>query len=575
MPPPAPFNPTFHANFKSWAPSQPKSLNSHSLVASCSLPSKSCHDPPRNTLPPPKHHLPARPPAEVCLSFSTNTKPYTPPASQSRAPESTPPPSMPRSESPGHGPPYLHDLLQVTPNSPRIVACNTRDPTPPDEPPPLEEGATGPGPSSPSTASSDRGLEEFPVLQNDNIPIDPATLADGRPWEASELLPSFWQGNSPAIPEAHCLYPEPPLSMFCGAPDHHQGCMEGFDGWNENAQKDKHPHIQACPQLHPSHLSTETDTPCSSGVGEGSSSKQSESLKRGAEGLEEQTTKQPRIASTLPTHSFITSAACLDYHGEIGPTRHGPSKGKKGDRCKQLWRWSPEDDARLLSMIEDRQSWPEIERCFPGRTESALRQRQSTLRKRRNRRGLDPARSTTNTTNTHVSVASSPRPDTPAVAASAVDSPAHISQNQPPTSPRPPRYPRVEVVIPTRLPHSRSTTHTPLPSVEAMALASAIGLELYSLLMRPSTMHTPTARPGRPGGGSGPPPVGRDLERMGDQGANRAQWSEADNELLLAPHKALGGDPAAVPKPDASRRWATTATTTSQSERHGTNQQMV
>ncbi|KAM5464664.1 hypothetical protein MferCBS49748_005391 [Microsporum ferrugineum] len=62
-----------------------------------------------------------------------------------------------------------------------------------------------------------------------------------------------------------------------------------------------------------------------------------------------------------------------------------------------------------------------------------------------------------------------------------------------------------------------------------MALASAIGLGLYSLLM-----HTPTARPGRPGGGSGPPPVGPDLERMDDQGANRAQWSEADNELLLA-----------------------------------------
>ncbi|KAM5464663.1 hypothetical protein MferCBS49748_005390 [Microsporum ferrugineum] len=283
--------------------------------------------------------------------------------------------------------------------------------------------------------------------------------------EVSKLLLSFWQGNSPVILE------------------------------NENAQKDRHPHIQACPQLHPSHLSTETDTPCSSGVGEGSSSKQSESLKRGAEGLEEQTTKRPRIASTLPTHSFITvrshflslqlderlqflswlfegalasctpefnedvqSAACLDYHGEIGPTRHGPSKGKKGHGGKQLWRWSAEDDARLLSMIEDRQSWPEIEKCFPGRTESALRQRQSTLRKRRNRRGLDPARSTTNTTNTHVSMASSPRPDTPAIAASAIDSPAHTSQKQPPTSPQPPRYPRVEVVIPTRLPRSRSTS---------------------------------------------------------------------------------------------------------------------
>ncbi|EFW16402.1 hypothetical protein D8B26_005740 [Coccidioides posadasii str. Silveira] len=438
MPPPAPFNPTLYANFKPWAPPHPKSLNSHALVASCSLPSKSCHDSPRNTprntLPPPKHHLPARPPAEVCMSFSTNTKPYTPSASQSQARGSIPPPSMPSSESPERGPSYPHDPLQVIPNSPRIVACNTRDPTtPPDELPPLEEGATGPGPSSPSTTSSDGSLEGFPslpVLQNDNhIPIDPAILANGRPWEASELLPSFWQGNSPAIPEAHCPYPEPPLSRFCRAPDYHQGCMEEFDGWNENAPKDKHPHIQACPQLHPSHLSTETDAPCSSGVGEGSSSKQSRSFKRGAEGLEEQTTKQP----TLPTHSFITvrshflslqlderlqflswlfegalascttefnegakSAACLDDHGEIGPTRHGHSKRRKGHGGK-LSQWSPEDDARLLSMIEDRRPWPEIARCFLERTESALRQRLFTLRKRRNRSGLDPAESATNT----------------------------------------------------------------------------------------------------------------------------------------------------------------------------------
>ncbi|KMU77099.1 hypothetical protein CISG_06137 [Coccidioides immitis RMSCC 3703] len=332
------------------------------------------------------------------MSFSTNIKPYIPSASQSQAQELIPPSSMPHSESPEHGLLYPHDPLQVTPNSPQIVACNTQHPTSPDEPPLLEEGATGPSLFSPSTVSLDSSLEEFPqlpVLQNnDNILIDPAILTNERPWEIKEL--------------------------------------------------------------------------------------------------EEQITKQSQISSTLPTHSFITvcshflslqlnkhlqflswlfedalasctpefnkgvqSAACLDYQGEIGPTQHGPSKGKKGNRGKQLWQWSPEDDAQLLSMIEDCQSWPEIEKCFPGRMESALRQRQSTLRKRRNRRGLDPARYTTNT---HVSVASSPRPDTPAVAASAVDSPAHTSQKQPPTSPRPPRYPRVEVVIPTRLPHSRSTS---------------------------------------------------------------------------------------------------------------------
>ncbi|OAT01829.1 uncharacterized protein BDCG_17249 [Blastomyces dermatitidis ER-3] len=65
--------------------------------------------------------------------------------------------------------------------------------------------------------------------------------------------------------------------------------------------------------------------------------------------------------------------------------------------------------------------------------------------------------------------------------------------------------------------------HTLLPPEEAMTLASAVALELYFLLMRPSTMDTPTAGPGRYGGGSGPPHVGADYAaRMSDQGANRA-----------------------------------------------------
>ncbi|TPX22936.1 hypothetical protein DIZ76_014817 [Coccidioides immitis] len=54
-----------------------------------------------------------------------------------------------------------------------------------------------------------------------------------------------------------------------------------------------------------------------------------------------------------------------------------------------------------------------------------------------------------------VSVPSLSQPDTEAVAASTIDSPAHISQKQPPTSPQLPRYPRVEVVIPTGF-HTRN-----------------------------------------------------------------------------------------------------------------------
>ncbi|OJD20151.1 hypothetical protein ACJ73_08519 [Blastomyces percursus] len=84
---------------------------------------------------------------------------------------------MPSLENPERGPSFPHDPAHLTSN----------------EPPPLEGGATGTSPSSPdtTTTNSDGNLEEFltlPVLQNDNnIPIDPAILADDRPLSFSHL----------------------------------------------------------------------------------------------------------------------------------------------------------------------------------------------------------------------------------------------------------------------------------------------------------------------------------------------------------------------------------------------------
>ncbi|KAL2359996.1 hypothetical protein RJZ56_007149 [Blastomyces dermatitidis] len=76
--------------------------------------------------------------------------------------------------------------------------------------------------------------------------------------------------------------------------------------------------------------------------------------------------------------------------------------------------------------------------------------------------------------------------------------------------------------------------HTSLP-LEAMTLASAVALELYSPLMRPSTMGTLTARPRGSGEGSGPPhAVAGCEERISDQEANRSRWSEEDEKLLLS-----------------------------------------
>ncbi|OJD20150.1 hypothetical protein ACJ73_08518 [Blastomyces percursus] len=83
------------------------------------------------------------------------------------------------------------------------------------------------------------------------------------------------------------------------------------------------------------------------------------------------------------THEFnesVQSAVHTDSREVTEQIRHGHSKRRQGYGAKPL-QWSPEDDARLLNMTEERCSWPEIKKSFPQRTYSALRQRQSTLRK--------------------------------------------------------------------------------------------------------------------------------------------------------------------------------------------------
>ncbi|QVM09772.1 hypothetical protein D8B26_004431 [Coccidioides posadasii str. Silveira] len=171
-----------------------------------------------------------------------------------------------------------------------------------------------------------------------------------------------------------------------------------------------------------------TDAPGPGGADEGSRDEQSTNLKRGAEGLEEQTAKRPRVASassagegsftTLRPHflslrlderpQFLSwlfegalasctpdsdegapSAIRKDSRAETEETRAKRGDGKKGHGDKR-WRWSAEEDARLRDMMEGRRSWSEIEKCFPERTESALRQRQSKLQK--DRRRICPAK---------------------------------------------------------------------------------------------------------------------------------------------------------------------------------------
>lgn len=117
--------PTFHMNnFKPWAPPHTKpfspheSLNSRSSRTSNLPRPKPRHDSFPSTLPFPKHHLPAPPPAEVCVHISTNTPPRTPLSSQFQPQEiSVPPLSTPYSENPKQGTTSPHDPAPRTSNS--------------------------------------------------------------------------------------------------------------------------------------------------------------------------------------------------------------------------------------------------------------------------------------------------------------------------------------------------------------------------------------------------------------------------------------------------------------------------
>lgn len=80
--------PAFHMNsFKPWAPPSRKPSPPRKSPKPCSprtqnlRRSKPCHDSFPRTLPPPKHHLPARPPAEVCVPTRADTQSCPPPSS--------------------------------------------------------------------------------------------------------------------------------------------------------------------------------------------------------------------------------------------------------------------------------------------------------------------------------------------------------------------------------------------------------------------------------------------------------------------------------------------------------------
>ncbi|KAL2811451.1 hypothetical protein BDW59DRAFT_57789 [Aspergillus cavernicola] len=424
--------PTFHMkHFKPWAPPHRKPFSPHKSPNSSSprtqtLPRpKPYHDSLPSTLPLPKHHLPARPPAEVCVHISANTRSNTPLSSQFQPREiSIPPPSSPCSKDLEHGTTSLHDSAPLISGPDPIPYCDPQDDTSiPIEPPVFRGDFPEDSLSSPSISSSDECLGEFFRLlgAQDDIPIDPVILANHGPWEDGDLQLSIPQADSLISSEATCPYPDPP-PILNSLPDHYRDSSERAGGQNSNIQtSDDPPHILDCQQLHPSQHETNPDASYPDGArGSHQADGQSKSPKRKMHQSDRQVHKRPRVPSTLPSgeNSFTAlrshfvslplderlqflswlfegalprcmpdsspsaceggdaraaDHSCSPHEIEQNRRDCGEAQGSSRKRKK----WTPEEVALLLKLREDEsRPWSEVARLFsdhyPGRSPGAI-----------------------------------------------------------------------------------------------------------------------------------------------------------------------------------------------------------
>lgn len=223
--------PTFHLNnFKPWATPHRKPFSPHkSPIPSTPRTQKlPCPKPfytfLPSTLPIPKHHLPARPPAEVCVHASANAQPRIPLTSQFQPRQTSKPQPNTYSENPKYGVASPHDSAPYISDLGPIPRCDLKDDTGiPIEPPAFRGDFAEDGLSSPSISSSDDSLEEFfrlPDAQND-IPIDPVILAG--PWEESDHQQPVPQAES--LINSEPTYPDPPPVLH-SPPDHYRDSSE-------------------------------------------------------------------------------------------------------------------------------------------------------------------------------------------------------------------------------------------------------------------------------------------------------------------------------------------------------------
>jgi hypothetical protein len=229
--------PTFHMNsFKPWAPPPRKPFPPHEMPTACNprppspLHPETSHDSPPNTLPLPKHHLPARPPAEVCVLVSANTQLYTPSSSHIQTWETWRQDSELKtfSEEPGRGAASPRNLVPHIQASDQIPSYDPQDDTSiSTEPPAFRGDYAQDGLSSLSISSSDDSLEESfrPLDKQDAIPIDPLILTNNGSWEGGHLHLSIPQDNSLINLETTCPYPDP-LAALHSPLDHYRDASE-------------------------------------------------------------------------------------------------------------------------------------------------------------------------------------------------------------------------------------------------------------------------------------------------------------------------------------------------------------
>lgn len=267
--------PTFYMNnFKPWArsyrkPSPPKKPPNPCTARIPKSPCpKSYHASLPSTLPLTKHHLPARPPAKVCMHISANTRLSTPSSSQSQTLEISVPEQNTCLETPEHRMVSPHDSAPHFPDLDSIPCCDIQDNTDiPIEPPTFWGDSADNGPSSPSISSSDDSLEEFfrlPHAQED-IPINPEILANYWPWEDGNLQQSVPQADSFINSETTCSYPDPPPVLH-RPPNYYRGSCENVGGQNGNIQTSDHSCIHDHQQLRPSQSNTDLDASYPDGV---------------------------------------------------------------------------------------------------------------------------------------------------------------------------------------------------------------------------------------------------------------------------------------------------------------------